>query len=499
MRAEDLAQPLPAPPAPEMPPPPGDEDAPGGGTPAPLRILDPAVWGEEEPPAMRYLLEGLLPLGAPAILAAMSNAGKSLLGMMISFAVAVGWPLFGRRGPEEAMKALFVEMEDDPDEIRRRYRRCRDLFREDPGWGAAQEALLMGNWRAAVPEWSTASPKSITALLPWLQAHAEQLCRDGGHVGLVVLDTYAALAEGEENKAEVQRDFWAACYTLAATTGGTPLIIHHVRKPGTGARGKNAPSMAERLSFDVLRGSSAIVAGARAILQAEPLTPDEAGKLNLEEERAGAGNYLVLALTKNAGGPKGAWIALEQREAWENGAGFFVPLAGGDRVCAALRGKAAAARLTIAEALLLSIADGCEDRQLLAKQLWPSEPQEKAEKALKSQLSHLKNKHRWLQAGKGFALTAAGFLKVQEMKRNRGDFTGDLAVSESQESNLGADSTEVSQGDFEGDLPPNQTAMGDPAGSKRRLVPPGSGVKVSKSHSPRRGNPGDFETFGEVI
>lgn len=485
--------------APEMPPPPGDEDAPGGGTPGPLRFLDPSAWGEEDPPPVRHLLEGLLPMGVPAILAAMSNAGKSLLGMMISFAVATGWSLFGRKGPEEPMKALFVEMEDDPDEIKRRYRRCRDLFREDRDWGPAQEALLKANWRAAVPEWTSTTSKSITALLPFLHAQAEVLCKDGGHLGLVVLDTFAALSEGEENKAEVQRAFWAACYTLASVTGATPLVVHHVRKPAAGTKGKSGPSMTERLSFDVLRGSTAIVAGARAILQAEPLTPEEAARLGLDEERAAAGNYLILALTKTISGPKGAWIALEQREAWENGAGFFAPMAGGERVCAALRSKAAVAKLSLAEALLLSIADGCQDRKELAKIHWAGEAPEKAEASLKSQISHLRSKYEWLQKGRGFELTAKGMIKVLDLRRSRGDFAGDFHSSENPGMSTGADVTEVPQGDFEGDFAPTGTETGSPAVSKRRLAPPVPVAKVPKSHFPRRGEPGDFETSGEVI
>ena len=467
------------------------------GTPAPLRLLDPGAWGDEEPPPTRYLLEGLLPLGVPAILAAMSNAGKSLLGMMISFAVATGWALFGCKGPTQPMKVLFVELEDDEDEIKRRFRRCRDLFQEDQTWGEAQNALLDANWRALTPEWGSPTSKSLTALLPYLQAHAEQLCRGDGHVGLVVLDTFAALAEGEENKAEVQRAWWHACFSLAASTGATPLIIHHVRKPPSGAKGKGGLSMSDRLSFDVLRGSSAIVAGARAILQAEPLTPDEAARLNLYEERAAAGNYLILALTKTISGPKGAWLALEQRQAWENGAGFFVPMAGGDRVCAALRGKGAAAKLTLAEAVLLSIADGCEDRQELASRHWPAESQDKAKASFKTMLSHLRTRHGWLQKGPGFLLTVLGHNKAQELRSLRGDFRGDFASSGRDEALETNDVIKVSSGDLAGDLLPTGTDTGNPAVAKRRLVPQGTGQKVSKSPNPRRRGPGDLATSEE--
>jgi hypothetical protein len=171
----------------------------------------------------------------------------------------------------------------------------------------------------------------------------------------------------------------------------------------------------------------------------------------------------------------------------------------GERVCAALRGKAAAAKLTLAEAILLAIADGCEDRQELAKKHWPGEVPEKAAESLKSQLSHLRSKYKWLQTGRGFLLTHQGFLKVQEMRRTQGDFAGDFHSSDNHGMSTGADGTEVPQGDFAGDLAPTGTETGSPAVSKRRLAPPVPVAKVPKSHFPRRGEPGDFETSGEVI
>jgi hypothetical protein len=485
LNPEDLAPPL-ASPSPEMPPPPGDEDGPGGGTPPPLRLLDPSAWGEEDPPPLRYLLEGLLPLGAPAILASKSNAGKSFLAMEISFAVATGRSLFGRKGPDSPQKVLFVELEDDEGEIKRRWRRCRDLAREDQTWGAEDEARLKANWRAAVPDWTSTTSKALIAILPYLQAHADQLCRDGGQLGLIVLDTFASLSEGEENKAEVQRAFWAACYTLANHTGGTPLIVHHVRKPPTGAAGRGGPSMAERLSFDTLRGSSAIVAGARAIIQVEPVSPEEASKLNLDEERAGAGNYLVLALTKNNAGPKGAWIALEQRQAWDPGAGFFTLLPGGDHVCATLRSKAAVARLTLEEAVLLSIAEltaagGEPDRKELARKHWPGEAPEKAAASLKSTLSHLRTRRKWLQKGIGWDLTWGGVQKVKELQGSQGAQVGDPPQAEDVEPQETRELQQVSSGSQAGDLAPKRDQTGETSRTSKAAGSPGPGAKVSKS------------------
>lgn len=396
-------------------PPPPDNDRP---FPAPLEVLDPSTFMACEPPPIRWLLEGLLPWGVPAILAAKSNAGKSLLAMQVSMAVAVGRGVFGLQGSGVPLNVLVLGMEDDRSELQRRFRRCLDLFREEKDWGPKEEATLLENWRAVVPIWASSAPKTLTGLREILLRHASALCLNGRQMGLIVLDTFASLSEGEENRAEVQQAFWANCHTLADETGCTPLVIHHVRKlTGTGGRG---PSMPERLSFENLRGSSAIVAGARGILQAEPLSVAEAGRLQLDEDRAIAGNYLILALTKLNGGPKGSWMALEQRQSGDPGAGFFIPIPDGEKVCAALQSKAAVAKMTLAEEVLLSIAGGQLDRDELARRHWPGESVTKATSRLKNMLQDLRRKYHWLQAGK-MELTLSGFTKAQALQKEGGE------------------------------------------------------------------------------
>lgn len=457
----------------------------------PLVVLDPAEW-PEEPPPLRYLVEGLLPEGAPAILAGRSNSGKSMLGMEFSFAVATGRDLFGRKGPSEPMFAVFVELEDAPDEVHRRYLRCLDLFREDPTWNDEDEANLRNNWRALVPNWASRAPRMLPALVPYLQEHARALCANGGRVGLIVLDPLASLSTGEENKAETHQVFWSACYTLAESTGSTPLVVHHVRKLST-TQGKG-PSMSERLSFDSLRGSTAIVAAARAVLQVEPLTPEEAARVGLDEERAGAGNYVVLAMTKNASGPKGTWMALEQKESGETGAGFFVSLPGGDRVCAALRSKAAAAKLSLAEAVLLSIADGIEDRKELAKRHWPAESEEKGIERVKNMISDLRRKHGWLQKGRGLDLTVNGFTRVQQLKKVETHPASTLETEESEES---PDSIECMKGGRSTFASTRTDGTGVAPHHQRGGHPSGPAAKGGKVETPYRGNPSTFPPFEE--
>ena len=462
----------------------------GGTQDPPLLLLDPSAWGGEAPPPLRYLLDGLLPEGVPATLAGKSNSGKSLIAMMITFAVATGRDLFGRKGPSEPMFVFFVEFEDSPEEVHRRYLRCLDLFREDPSWNAEDEANLKKHWRALTPNWSSKAPRMLPDLVPYLWEQSRTLCANGGRMGIIVLDPLASFSSGEENKAETHQALWSACYAIAENTGATPLVIHHVRKLSN-ASGKG-PYMAERLSFDSLRGSTAIVAGARAIIQVEPLTPEEAGRVGLDEERAGSGNYVVLALTKNASGPKGSWMALEQREAGDTGAGFFVSMSGGDRVCAALRSKAASAKLNLAEAVLLSIADGLQDRKELAKRHWPTENEEKSAASLKAMLAHLRNRHGWLQKGRGFDLTVPGFTRVQKIRSLQGSQAGSFDSQDDEEIQEWSGSHKEATGSFDGYLAPTGTETGSPARTQRVQAPPVPGMQGAKEPNPYRGNPGSL-------
>lgn len=393
--------------------------------PKPIEMLDPTIWLTYEPPPIRWLLKGLLPHGLPAILAGKSNCGKSLAAMQMSMAVAVGASLFGLETDGVARKVLFVSMEDDSEELHRRFCRCLDLLRQSLLWAPHMESRLLANWRAVVPVWASKELKTLVALTGHLQGFSAQLCEAGEHLGLIVLDTFASLSEGEENKAEAQQAFWAACHQLVESTGATPLVIHHVRK----TLSQSPPSMSERLNFENLRGSSAIVGGARAILQMEPLFPSEATKQDLDEDRAIAGNYAILALTKINGGPKGAWMALEQREASDVGAGFFDLMESSDRICAVLRSKATVAKLRQAEGILLAIADKVS-REEIAKRYWP-DAKDRATKLTKA-ISALRTRQKWIEKGSDQP-TIKGQLVLVKL-RQKADITTDISVSTKQDS-----------------------------------------------------------------
>lgn len=199
-------------------------------------------------------------------------------------------------------------------------------------------------------------------------------------------------------------------------TGACVLVVHHTRK--VSSTGK-APRLLDRLSFDALRGSSAIVAGARFILQMEPLAIAEAGKLGLDEEKAQQGGHVVLGLTKVVSGPKGGMLLLEQLEGV--GGGFWAPHPESTSLLAQLQSAAMVARLSVSEALLMSIAAGTTDRLVLGKKHWPDQPEAKGQASLKAALNHLRNRYGWLEKGKSMSPTSSGREHLSQITRSHVD------------------------------------------------------------------------------
>ena len=386
----------------------------GGANPSngclPLRELDTTEWGHRLAPEPNWIIRNLLAAGETGCLAGRSNCGKGLLSLEFSVAVATGRGLFGREGSGDPEAVVFVEMEDSPEELERRLSRLLDLYRLEPDWTEADEANLKQNLIILVPDWKSDQPKTLPVLAPLILARCKTVAKKGRKVRLIILDTLAALSDGDENSVEAQRGIWPACYELRDATGACVLVVHHTRKAFTSAK---TPRLVDRLNFDSLRGSTAIVAGARFIVQIEPLTSTEAGRLGLDVEKAQRGGYAVLAMTKVVSGPKGDMLLLEQLEGV--GGGFWVVHPRSDLLIAQLLANGAVEKLTLAEAVLKSIATGMTDRQTLAKHHWPDRTEAKGLDALKGLLNHLRNRHRWLESGSSMALTAAGQRRVQEL------------------------------------------------------------------------------------
>ena len=387
--------------------------APGADGPVePLCIIDTSEWGIRPPPPLLWVLKGAIPQGQPGIWAGRSNAGKSLGAIQLGHNVALGHGLWGLEGPGGPMFTLYVSMEDGKEELERRWDRNLDLLKEDhPNWSAEQIHLVRQNFIPMRPNWNASCAKTLPRMVDQIKRTFDAGRPTSSLPGLILLDTLAALAEGEENSAEAHQAFWAACHNLTDATGATVVALHHSKKP----LGLKPPSMSDRMSFDFIRGSSAIVAGARFVLQMEPLTREEAEKLGLDGDRAAAGNFPILGLSKQVSGPKGDWILLEQRQSHEVGGGFFTPHPDSEHLVAQSKGKGATKKLNLLEAILVDVHRGIHDRKELARRNYPDLPPEEGEAKLTQALKDMRRKTRgWIQAG-GMVLTANGFLKAQAL------------------------------------------------------------------------------------
>lgn len=337
--------------------------------------LDPWIIGDvakmlrEDPPPVQWLVEGLIPAGAPGLFAARAGAGKSMTALLIALGLASGRGVLGRKvSPEAARGVLYVGMEDDEPEFWRRLRNGLDLMREDPQWTPRDEAQLEARLVPIFPRREVCGDFRLEGQWRNLRDLAGAI---PGGCGLIILDTFARLSGGDENSAKETRPFLEAQNGLAHATGAAVMAIHHVGK------GNDTPSdkaLWQRLHPEALRGSSAIEGAARFIITMAALSPAEVERSGLEMEQAHKGGYVALSLAKMSQGEKGATLLLERRPAGAVGAGFLCPHPESERILAGLQGGGAVLKLNLRDKVLLAIAEagglGDLDQAAAAAIIW---------------------------------------------------------------------------------------------------------------------------------
>ena len=361
-----------------------------------------------DPPRVRWLVEGLIPAGIEGILAARASAGKSMTALAVGMGLASGLGVLGRVvSSEEVRGVLFVGLEDDESEFHRRVRRGLDLLEEDPEWTDAHRAALAVR---LVPLFPNRASGAVFSLEAQWQNLAEKASAIPGGCGLIVLDTLSRMADGDENSASDMRSFNEAVSALAQATGATVLSIHHVGKGNDGNSDKN---LWQRLHPEALRGSSAVEAAARFIIQMAALSPSEAQAAGLDTEQALRGDYVALHLSKMSAAEKGSTVLMERRQSAEPGAGFLCLHPDSERVLSVIQGVSAVLKLTKRDSVLLSIAEAGGlvgmDQKAAATQIWPNagNPKGQWDKML-SALRH----SLWLQDPN---LTDAGWAKAKTL------------------------------------------------------------------------------------
>jgi hypothetical protein len=328
--------------------------------------------------------------------------------LLVAMGLASGLGVLGRPvSTEEARGVIFVGLEDDEEEFHRRVRRGIALLEEDPDWTPKHREALSRRLVPLFPNRASGERFSLEAQWPTL---AEKAAAIPGGCGLIILDTLSRMAEGDENSAKDMRPFNEAVGSLSQATGAAVLSIHHLGK------GNDTPSdrkLWQRLHPEAMRGSSAIEAGVRFIIQMATLSPSEAQSAGLDPDLALRGGYVALHLSKMASAEKGETALLERRQASEPGAGFLSLHPESERILAVIQGAAAVLKLTKRDSVLLAIAEAGGlaklDQKAAAALIWPDSGNPKSQWG--KRLTELRH-GGWLQDP---SLTDSGWAKAETL------------------------------------------------------------------------------------
>lgn len=301
-------------------------------------------------PETKWLVDGLLPVGVPGLIAAVPNAGKSWIMAQMVVAVATGKSVFGS-DPCPPAGCVFLSLEDPEDEVHRRVQSIVESYKFDGDWTAEDDLNLSLNACVCSPKWEDGGELYLPTQVENLRSVFAQFKTPPS---LLLIDTFAAAAQGDENKAEAALPIMQAAHALSAGQM-TVLISHHVVKGQSGARQSVKPSIDEAMDPSWVRGSGAIWGSLRFMIQLVPLRPDQAEKLGLDAEKSRRNGYCVYGCTKGYGGRRAPWVLLEQVDYGKVGSGTFDIHPNTVDLMAKLKGSAAVEALSQADRLLVAL------------------------------------------------------------------------------------------------------------------------------------------------
>ena len=283
------------------------------------------------PPARRWLLSGMLPLGIVGMIVAPGGTGKSQFVLQMGVTVATGIPLCGVWQVGERGKALLLLAEDEIDEVHRRLDRIiTELSPSHPAMAAdMRQGLLIKSLTASNNLMTRAQRRGDVEATDYVD---RLLLTVAGipDLKLIVIDPASRFRGGDENAADDATRFVEQLERVRHATGATVLVCHHANKasmnPASGTRGQSAT-----------RGSSAMTDGVRWQLNLAP--PGSDAKKGLDASK----HYLSAELTKsNYGPPIDAEILIRKPNGYLVGLRVGgVPVTLEDRVLQLIRDEAA--------------------------------------------------------------------------------------------------------------------------------------------------------------
>nr|BDD46859.1 hypothetical protein 23 [bacterium] len=217
-----------------------------------------------EAPKQEFLVSGTFPMGVVSILAAMGDTGKGMLTLNLALQVATfekglfelsPRPISFGNEVQQFGTAVIFTAEDDKNEVHRR------LTRLDPGRNYLKEPerliiIPLPNAGGTFP--LIASGKEGVESTDEFELVKEQLL-EISDLKLVVFDPLASFIHADVNADPAAGSFATGLLaSLAAETGASVIIPHHMRKPSGGK-----PITTAEQARDAIRGTSALVDGVR--------------------------------------------------------------------------------------------------------------------------------------------------------------------------------------------------------------------------------------------
>lgn len=232
-------------------------------TPSESRALSIFEWTVDrfvgEAPAVKYLVDGVIPLGIPGMVSAAGDTGKSFALLELHRRVAFGSsmyapPIFGGKVVGEGV-SVMVTSEDDANEVHRRIAALDEKGERFSGAGKRMIVVPLPSAGGARAFWKEDRKQGLIETDDF-----KRICDELASITdlrLITFDPLASFAHLPLNEDPAAGQFVCTSLSrLATETGATTLVAHHMRKTQ-----KPIETLAD--AREAIRGSTALVDGLR--------------------------------------------------------------------------------------------------------------------------------------------------------------------------------------------------------------------------------------------
>lgn len=216
-------------------------------------------------PRRSFIFAGTIVYASLCALVAAGGSGKSWFTLILAVSLACGRSLLAEWRPTSAARVLWIESEDDPDELHRRFRALVEFYELTDEEIALVEQNLIIFAAEAVPFINAEG--NTTKGYTWLRNVIRST-----HPHLIIIDPFAHYFSGDENANPAVAAWCNALLDAARLSENRPAIIvaHHTSKA--------AQAVSDSASA---RGASSFRDAARIVVNLTPLKEDEITKCGI--------------------------------------------------------------------------------------------------------------------------------------------------------------------------------------------------------------------------